>query len=296
MSISTRLDFLANHFGGYQEVVKLLPASDLNIIASFCGPVSVNSIASLINETTTDPIDLLELGYIANSTYYVHNSRYEYLFSGQVDRYFAASAEIKKLALTAPHGSYYYITFTNTDNQPFVVMLWLLRESTAAVKATKLTAIRASATNREHSGVPFSLFVGVAQPQLARSKELVILMAKGDWQQPPTINNLYQDPNLIQVAFAANAGRMLVDIQDVWLAVVEIEPNPVDAGRPIITAVWKPVSNLGIGTERLLPSDRDLLYVAGAGFNRLTFDSQIQQGYEAGRLAATVKFDYSYTI
>ena len=112
MSISTRLDFLANHFGGYQEVVKLLPASDLNIIASFCGPVSVNSIASLINETTTDPIDLLELGYIANSTYYVHNSRYEYLFSGQVDRYFAASAEIKKLALTAPHGSYYYITFT----------------------------------------------------------------------------------------------------------------------------------------------------------------------------------------
>lgn len=291
MTRTAKLASIASSFGSEQVLSSFLDQTDLNIIASFPGPVAVLSIGNLINpQGDPDDLDLVSLDYIPGSTYSVLAADYRFLFSGETDRYFGRSSAVENLATSALHGSYFYISFRAQNNRPVVVLLWLAREASPITKNTTLTSIRAAAATRELTIRPFSLFVATQNLNLDKERQLLILLRQGNWQQPPTIAQLFADPETRRLNLTANQGRMLQSIQDTWLAVVELDPTTV---QPTIASTWQLAQTKGIGLERLLTNSNRAVFVAGESFSRLSLDPQQQDSYQASRLSAAAYFEFA---
>jgi hypothetical protein len=291
MTRTAKLATIASSFGSEQVLSSFLSQPDLNVITAFPGPVAVLSVGNLINpDGDPDDLDLVSLDYIPGSTYSVLSSDYRFLFSGQTDRYFGGSDREQNLASSALHGSYFYISFQAQHNRPVVVLVWLAREASQATKATTLTSIRSAAATKEVTSRPFSLFVATQNSNLDKERQLLILLRNGNWQQPPTIAQLFADPETRRLSLIANQGRMLQSIQDTWLAVVELDTTTV---QPTISSTWQLAQTKGIGLERLLKNSNRAVFVAGESFTRLSLDPEQQGSYQASRLSAAAYFEFA---
>jgi hypothetical protein len=78
---------------------------------------------------------------------------------------------------------------------------------------------------------------------------------------------------------------MLVEIKDYWLALVELDSS---LPAPVISYSLKIASVTGTGTERLVSSNENLIFVAGNTFNRLSLAGD--EGYSSSQLNAAVYY------
>jgi hypothetical protein len=110
MSVQIKIDNIGKVFGGFAGLSNYLTSADLNQIASFPGEIALTTISSLINPSL-DPedIDLVDLGYISQSTYYIYDSEMELLYADKAVRYLGENQNDKDLGYSAEHASYYFV-------------------------------------------------------------------------------------------------------------------------------------------------------------------------------------------
>jgi hypothetical protein len=287
MTTATRIDNLGRIFGGSDILSKLLTIEQLNIIASFPGPIVTLSVGNLIDPGNhPDDLDLLTLDYLSNSKYSIFDSNYQYLFSGSTDRYLGGSALERQLASTAKHASFYYVSYINNNLQTELILLWLSRESSPETSSTIRQRLRDEAIKLAPSLSPkFSLFISLEKPSLIKDKLLTLLLLKGSWQSPPTLQSMFTNLETKRLNLFANEGRMLIEIKDYWLALVELDSS---LPAPVISYSLKIASVTGTGTERLVSSNENLIFVAGNTFNRLSLAGD--EGYSSSQLNAVVYY------
>lgn len=297
MSVRKRLDLIAEYFGGADTVSQFVGSEDLGLILSFPGALLVTTISALVDpQRASDPVDLLELGYVPGTEYQVSDARQNLLFKGTTSRYLGGSNQAISLAASSLHGSYLYVTFVDAERIPICAIVWLMREQSPANRELTLSSIRAAATDRQKFAQVFELFITTATAQIDRERPLHILVLPGIWQAPPTVSDMLVNPNTRILPMSANRGQLLANIQDTWVAVVELRPSLVTAGAPILDTVWWLYNTYGLGTERLLPHLRDVTFIAGEGFNRLTLNTDLKRTYEANRLTVSAKYILGYQV
>jgi len=295
--MNDRLELITSYFGGSNYAAQLASSADLAVITSFPGALIVTSVNALTGlASNSDRIDLLALGYVEQSPYQILDREYKFVLRSQSAQYLGASLSEIELGSKAAHGSYYYLTFEDASRVTVTVLLWLLREQSPAVRDRTLNAIRATANAQQQFAHTFNLFVSAEKPELNRQRTLYLLTLAGEWQQPPTIASMLANPKTQTTAISASLGQMLVNIQDTWIAVVEFIPSLIVGQPPELSTVWWLVRTYGLGTERLLQHEKDVVFVAGEGFNRLTLDTTPKRSYEANRLNAQATFGFGYNV
>jgi hypothetical protein len=287
MTTQLKLNQIGKVFGDVTQLQAFLTVPELNIIASFPGPVAVLSVGNLINPgLDPDDLDLVSLDYVPNSTYSVLDKNQNYLFKGQTDRYFGGALLEQQLADTAAHGSFFYITFVALDLRPVSILLWLSREASLETSALELARFQAELNLDQGRVNAFSLFVGLENKQQSIATNIVILLLQGTWQSRLTVAQIFTDPRTRRLAIDNSAGKMLTNVQDSWFAVVELSATTV----PTILNIWQVSRINGVGTERILTIDNDANFIAGESFNRLSLDRNLVDNYQPGALQAAIYY------
>lgn len=289
MSLQNRIDNLGAVFGGYAELSQILPIADLRKIASFPGNIFVTSAASLISpDEDLDDINLLDIGYIANTPYSIFNSNLRFLYTSSTPNWLGLNEQDKQLAYAASHASYYYIYYKTLQGYN-TALIWLRTRLNKEDSRLLIKSIESNARVLQQSQARQLLSeLFIYSP--IYSEKITLYIASGQLQTEPSIASILRASQTNAIEFQSKSGKLFKNLEDNWIIATSLELNPDGTLNKLL--IWPLGRTMGSGTERIFTRKKGLAYISANGLNRISL-TEPEQLYSISSLIAQVELQTS---